>query len=79
MMEPDEFRQTLEKLELSQNRLAVLFGINTRTPRRWMSGDVEMPQYIEIILRLMLHYGCSPDDLEALLKKRRRKKPAPQA
>ena len=42
-MTPDEYRETIEKLGLSQIAAARLLGVDARTSRRWASGERDIP------------------------------------
>ncbi len=42
-MTPEEYRETLAALELSQLGAARLLGVNDRTARRWALGEAEIP------------------------------------
>ena len=63
-MTPNQFRAALDKLGLSQLGAARLFGTGERTPRRWASGDAEIPEAVAILLRLMLAGKITADDIE---------------
>ncbi len=42
-MTPDEYRESIEVLGLSQIAAARLLGVDARTSRRWASGEREIP------------------------------------
>lgn len=42
-MTPDEYRDAIERLELSQVAAAKLLGVDDRTSRRWASGERDVP------------------------------------
>ena len=67
-MTPNQFRAALDKLELSQLGAARLFGTGERTPRRWASGDAEIPEAAAILLRLMLAGKIAVADVEKVRK-----------
>lgn len=64
-MTPTQFRDALRRLAVSQRRSASLFGVGERTPRRWASGDAEVPEAVAILLRLMLAGKISVEDVES--------------
>jgi hypothetical protein len=66
-MTHDDYRLAIEKLGLSQVQAAKLFGANERTSRRWATGEHDIPVPVEIILRLMLRYRISPDEVRLLM------------
>ena len=45
-MTPDGFRAILETLGWDANRLSILFRIDSRTARRWVSGAAALPPAI---------------------------------
>ena len=42
-MTPDEYREALARLDLSQVAAARLLGSNERTSRRWANGERDVP------------------------------------
>lgn len=42
-MTPDEYRETIDKLGLSQVAAARLLGVDGRTSRRWANGERDIP------------------------------------
>ena len=56
-MNPDEFRQALERLGLTQVAAARLLCVEDRTARRWASGATSIPPSIALLLRLIEHVG----------------------
>lgn len=49
-MTPNRLRDLLGELELSQNGLARLAGVNDRTVRRWCAGRQGIPATLEAFL-----------------------------
>lgn len=43
-MKPDEYREALARLDLSQVAAARLLGVDDRTSRRWANGERDVPQ-----------------------------------
>jgi hypothetical protein len=61
-MTPDEYRDTYAALGLTQLGAGRFLGYDIRTSRRWASGDLEIPRHVQMLLRLMLHYGIAPEE-----------------
>src|SRR5262249_39121733 len=59
-----EFARALDAFNLSQLRVARLFGVNVRTIRRWRSGDRTIPTGVGILIRLMVVKAVSVEQLE---------------
>jgi len=53
-MTPDEFREIIRKLGLSQIAAARLLGVNARTSRRWASGERDIPPPAVRFLRYLI-------------------------
>jgi DNA-binding transcriptional regulator YiaG len=58
-MTPDEYRETIERLGLSQVRAALLLGVDERTSRRWAIGERDIPPPAERFLRYLIATGRS--------------------
>ena len=52
-MTPDEYRDTLTRLGLSQVGAARALGVDERTSRRWAHGEREIPPPVVVALVLM--------------------------
>lgn len=54
-MTPQEARDHLARLGLSQNAMSRLFRVNEATGRRWLriGGDSDIPRAVEIALELL--------------------------
>jgi DNA-binding transcriptional regulator YiaG len=52
-MTPTEFCAALARAGYSQRGFATHVGTNERTVRRWVSGDLDIPPWVPIILGLM--------------------------
>lgn len=46
----NEFSQKLKKLDLTNEQVASMFGVSSRTIRRWKRGDTKAPSYALIML-----------------------------
>ena len=53
-MTPDEYRETIERLGLTQNGAARLLGVDERTSRRWALGERDIPPPAERFLRYLI-------------------------
>jgi DNA-binding transcriptional regulator YiaG len=42
-MTPDEYREAIARLDLSQVAAARLLGVDERTSRRWANGERDVP------------------------------------
>jgi DNA-binding transcriptional regulator YiaG len=54
MMTSDEYRETIERLGLSQIAAARLLGVDARTSRRWASGERDIPPPAARFLRYLV-------------------------
>jgi hypothetical protein len=53
-MTAKEYRDALERLEMTQGTAGALFGVGPRTSRRWALDEAKVPVAVSMILRLML-------------------------
>jgi DNA-binding transcriptional regulator YiaG len=53
-MTPDEYRQAIDRLGLSQIAAARLLGVDARTSRRWASGERDIPPPAVRFLRYLI-------------------------
>jgi DNA-binding transcriptional regulator YiaG len=51
-MSPQQFRQALRQLGMSQVQAAKRLGVNPRTVRRWVAGDSRIPESVSLVLQL---------------------------
>lgn len=58
-MTPDEYRDVLDQLGLSQIAAARLLGVDERTSRRWASGERDIPPPAQRFLRYLVATGRS--------------------
>jgi DNA-binding transcriptional regulator YiaG len=65
-MPPTELDTILSRLGLSQLGAARLLDIDGRTVRRWIAGEVPIPQSITLLFKAMAKYRISPEQLERL-------------
>lgn len=65
-MTPNQFRSAIKSLGLSQPKAGRLLGAKgERTPRRWASGETDIPELAAATLRLLLEGKLTIRDLEA--------------
>ena len=67
-MTPTQYRAHLDRLGLSQVGAARLFGVDPRTSRRWVAGDLAIPKAVALALRLMVAQWVTLDEAERLSK-----------
>jgi DNA transposition AAA+ family ATPase len=53
-MNEKELRRFLEKYELSQSAAARELGLDPRTMRRYIAGDVPVPKVVELALLFLI-------------------------
>lgn len=53
-MTPDDYREAIEKLGLSQIAAARLLGVDERTSRRWANGERDVPAPAARFLRYLI-------------------------
>lgn len=58
-MTPEEFRETIEQLGLTQAASAQLLGVDERTARRWACGERDIPPPAQRFLRYLIATGRS--------------------
>jgi transcriptional regulator with XRE-family HTH domain len=63
-MTPDEYREAIKRLGLSQPKAAALLGVHSVTSRRWASDSREIPPTVERFLRLVIALRLTPAQVE---------------
>lgn len=53
-MTAKEYRDALDRLQMTQGTAGELFGVGPRTSRRWALDEAKVPVPVSMILRLML-------------------------
>ena len=66
-MTPTELRDLLADLGLSQSGAARLLGVHDRTPRRWVTGEQDIPPPVQRFLKLMLALKLTPAKVHKIL------------
>lgn len=52
-----EFSAALTEAAMKPNTFARLFGVDSRTVRRWLAGTFEIPPWVDVVLRLLVTAG----------------------
>ena len=63
-MTPEQFRDTLGALGITQARLGRLLSLDKNTANRWATGSTEVPQAVAVLLRLVAAGRLTVDDLD---------------
>lgn len=66
-MSPDRYAKVIAKLGLSQVGAAEFLGYDPRTSRRWISGDLEVPKVVAMLLEFMVRKRAKPGEVEGLI------------
>lgn len=53
-MTPAELRDAAKALGLTGRGLALVLGVDERTHRRWLAGDLSVPRSVQIAVQAML-------------------------
>ena len=53
-MSPQQFRDVLRRLRLSQVQAARRLSVNERTVRRWAAGDSRIPESVALLMHTWL-------------------------
>jgi hypothetical protein len=51
---------TLKRLGIAQTEAARQLGVNDRTMRRWIAGDLPVPRMVELVMDCWQHHGSLP-------------------
>jgi DNA-binding transcriptional regulator YiaG len=62
-MTPNQYRDAIERLGLSQRKAAAFLGVDERQSRRWAAGDAAIPESAAKLLRLMVRLKILPDNV----------------
>lgn len=62
-MTPDQYKNHIKKLGLSQERAGAFFGVSPRTSQGYALGEYPVPEAIAKLLRLMVKLGLRPEDV----------------
>lgn len=64
-MTPEQYRDALQMLGISQPEAGKVFGFNDRASRRYAAGQ-EIPWSLEMLLNLMIAKHITVDDIEEI-------------
>jgi DNA-binding transcriptional regulator YiaG len=64
VMTPDEYREAIQRLGLSQQKAAALLGVHAVTSRRWASEARDIPPTVDRFLRLIIALRLTPQQVE---------------
>ena len=70
-MNGTELRGVIEQLGMTQVGTARFLGHNASTIRKWISNRNPVPLPTEMLLRVMLKYSLTPDNVQAMVKRKR--------
>ena len=62
-MNQTEFSKAIDALGLTQVSAARFLGVDPRTCRRYVAGELPLPPAAAMLLRVMLAQGLAPDDV----------------
>ena len=65
-MNAKQYGEAIARLGLTQVDAAHFLQSNERTSRRWALGESPVPFDVSALLRLMLHYKVTPEQVEKL-------------
>jgi hypothetical protein len=65
-MNHTEFSKAIDALGLTQVGTARFIGVDPRTCRRYVAGELPLPPAAAMLLRVMLAHGLAPDDVGKL-------------
>jgi DNA-binding transcriptional regulator YiaG len=71
-MTPDQYRDAIEQLGLSQVAAAKLLGVDERTSRRWANGERDVPPPAARFLRYLIATGKTGERAMRVLEASRR-------
>ena len=66
-----EYQKIIDRLGLSQIASARFFGVSDKTAQRWISEKHRIPPAVSMLLRSMVHYGLTPDNVMAIARRDR--------
>lgn len=69
-MNGTEYRQAVKDLGLNLTSAGHFLGLTERTSARYASGGA--PLHIAMLLKLMIRHGLKPEEVTAMVTKRRR-------
>ena len=64
-----ECRDAIVSVGLSQVAAARFFRVDDSTVRRWLAEKLAIPEAVVMLLRVMLHFHLSPEDIERITRR----------
>lgn len=61
-----QYRKAIDALGLSQVGASKFFGVSTKTSPRWARGEAPVHPAVAMLLRVMLRYKLTPDEVKDL-------------
>jgi transcriptional regulator with XRE-family HTH domain len=61
-MTPDQYRNAISRLGLTQAQAAAFMGISIRTSHGYANGET-IPRVVELLLKAMLRWDIKPSEL----------------
>ena len=68
-MNGDELQEAIDRLGMSQVGAARFLGHNDSTVRRWIAGKFPIPHTVAMLLRVMVRYRLTPDNVLSLVRR----------
>ncbi|MCD9821172.1 hypothetical protein [Bradyrhizobium japonicum] len=62
-MDGAEYQRAIKRLDLTQVEAARFLGVDETTSRRWVAERSPVPRAVAMLLRLMIRYRLSPDQV----------------
>jgi DNA-binding transcriptional regulator YiaG len=59
-----QYKETLDKLRLSQSEAARFLGVAVSTSHRWAKGTAPVPKAVALCLRFMTEEGIDPKQIK---------------
>jgi hypothetical protein len=72
-MSPQEYFNAISDIGMTQVGAARFFGIDGRTSRKWVAGTNAVPLAVAMLLRVMLHYSLTPNNVQNIAPRKGRK------
>jgi len=55
-----QLARALKQMGIAQTEAARRLGVNDRTVRRWIAGDLPVPRMVELVVDCWQHHGSLP-------------------
>jgi hypothetical protein len=65
-MTKTQYRKAIAAVGLSQVKASKFFGVDRKTSPRWARGESPVPDAVAKLLRVMIHYELSPQEVDKL-------------